>query len=370
MTTLYQSWFSGSHATNSHPSASHLLWAETLKTVAMVAVITIHCAAPALAASPALSPESWWRANLYESLSRWCIPVFFMLSGALLLERKSTTHPVPFLVHRLSRIGLPFLFWSLLYFTWRKYINGEPLSYWGFFRALIDKPLFYHLWFLYALLGLYLFAPLLSSWLKNASRSQIVLAVALWALFGSLAPFSAKGWGIPIALMPTAAVSFFSYAGFFVVGTLLLRLKVRLVHLVLLLPLFGAACAVTAWGCRYRTIVHNHGRLDELFYDYFAPNVAVMALSLFLIFRTVANHLSNKGCAPPIRFISTCVPGIYLLHPLIISAGQRGMLNKAIPPLQYPASMGIPVKVLWVFGISLLSIAILRMIPGLRRIVP
>jgi surface polysaccharide O-acyltransferase-like enzyme len=54
----------------------------------------------------------WHVANIIDGISRCSVPLFFMLSGALLLNKKLETKK--FLLGRLKKVAIPFLFWSLI----------------------------------------------------------------------------------------------------------------------------------------------------------------------------------------------------------------------------------------------------------------
>ena len=67
-------------------------------------------AATALIAAP--DAVSWWSANLWDSFAHWCVPVFVMLSGALLLGRRE---PAPhFWRKRAARLVWPLVGWRSL----------------------------------------------------------------------------------------------------------------------------------------------------------------------------------------------------------------------------------------------------------------
>jgi surface polysaccharide O-acyltransferase-like enzyme len=90
-----------------------------------------------------------------------------------------------FFKKRFSRIGIPFVLWCIfyvLYFYLRGYadltttlinIANIPINY----GAHIG-----HLWFVYMLLGIYLFAPIISPWIQTASRKSMELYLVLWAV--------------------------------------------------------------------------------------------------------------------------------------------------------------------------------------------
>ncbi|WP_175637699.1 acyltransferase family protein, partial [Dickeya dadantii] len=60
-------------------------WLYIARIVSTFAVIVLHVSAYTVALAD-LGTFSWWVGNLYDSLVRWCVPVFIMISGALLLS--------------------------------------------------------------------------------------------------------------------------------------------------------------------------------------------------------------------------------------------------------------------------------------------
>jgi hypothetical protein len=57
---------------------------------------------------------SWIVSNLYYSLTRFCVPIFFIISAYLVFNNKSNKkwH------ERLVRLGLPFVAWSAIYYVY------------------------------------------------------------------------------------------------------------------------------------------------------------------------------------------------------------------------------------------------------------
>lgn len=71
---------------------------DVLRIVATLMVILIHTSGKGFAG---LIPH-WWAVNTYESVSRVCVPIFFMITGALLLPR---SHNIRSVIKRSWRIA-------------------------------------------------------------------------------------------------------------------------------------------------------------------------------------------------------------------------------------------------------------------------
>ncbi len=358
---------------NSNARRPRILWADFLKIGAMYAVVLIHSAAPLLIAYNRQGPRVWWVGNLYDSLARWCIPVFFMLSGAFLIGKAQRVGPGPFLARRLQRIGIPFLIWSAVYFVWNIQMNNHDLSYGSFLVTIIREPAYYHLWYLYVLMGVYLFAPLLSVYLQSASKRNVTYFIILWVIFGSVLPTVEAYFDFPLFMISTAPYSLFRYLGFFLIGYLMRNSSCSRGWLTLYALVFLAGLLVTIAGTWWLTVVKGGGEFSGVFYEYYSPNVLIMSVSLFIIIKSLrlpSGVYVPNPVAGTISFVAGCVPGIYLVHALVIALLQQEFGGFRIDQYTYGAVLGVPLFALIVFGISLVFVGFIRLIPLLRRIVP
>ena len=144
---------------------------DLIRTVAIILVILLHASIQPYPNIGLMSPQGvqiWWASNIYDSIARVCIPLFVMLAGVLLLQPSKADEPLKtFFKKRLSRIGVPFLFWGATYFAWRFFANGEVLTINSIVQGILTGP-YYQFWFLYLLLGLYLVTPILRVIIKHA----------------------------------------------------------------------------------------------------------------------------------------------------------------------------------------------------------
>ncbi|MBZ0158012.1 MAG: acyltransferase family protein [Alphaproteobacteria bacterium] len=352
---------------------NHLIWPDLLKILSIYAVILIHSAAPLLVRYHELGESWWWAGNLYDSLSRWCIPLFVILSGTFLLGKAQGNSLGHFLKRRLQRVLVPLLIWSFIYFLWRIYGNKENLAFSSFLPLLLMEPVYYHLWFLYLIIGLYLLAPVLSIYLKYADHKNVLYFLSLWFLLGSLLPFAESYFEIRTYLSIGTSNSPLKFLGYFILGHFLRDLQLRPAQAILFILLFLFAFFITAYGTYYSTVRQNAGRFDSTFYEYFSVNVFSMSLSLYLVGKSAALpaffvRMENRFGV--FRATAACVPGIYLVHALLIEIAKEGMLGFSFNQLTFPPAIGIPVFALAIFLVSFLIIFIIKQLPLLRNIVP
>lgn len=102
-----------------------------------------------------------WNGFLYVNCFVACaVPMFFMLSGSLNIRK--TDEIVKPLMRRIIKIVVPLFCWSILYILLRKYHFNEDINVIKQIIKIMSEPQWYHLWFIYTLLGLYLLNPIIS----------------------------------------------------------------------------------------------------------------------------------------------------------------------------------------------------------------
>ena len=146
-----------------------LAWADLLRVLTTFAVVLLHTSTTWLALAEEGSAE-WTALMAWDGLTRWCVPVFVLLSGAFLLDpNKPLT--VRFLLRgRLPRILAALLAWgffyNLIYFR-----NAGVAGVRNALLLTLRGQTEYHLWYLYMLLGLYLLTPVLRGLARGCSGS-------------------------------------------------------------------------------------------------------------------------------------------------------------------------------------------------------
>src|ERR1700679_1783645 len=105
-----------------------LSWMDNLRALATFGVIFLHVSYLLLGKfdkTPGTF-KTWWAGNIYDSSVRFCVPVFLMLSGALVLGNHMPL--TIFLKRRFTRLLFPFIFWSIIYMFFN-YDYGSSHTY-------------------------------------------------------------------------------------------------------------------------------------------------------------------------------------------------------------------------------------------------
>lgn len=317
-------------------------------------VIMLHVAA---ANFSSFGPK-WWAANVYDSLARFCVPLFLMISGATLLVKDE---PVSlFLKKRLVRIFPVVIFWSCLYLAWFDY-NGSVGGNW--FVKIITGPVVYHFWYFYILVGIYLAVPVLRKFYLHSTLPEQRLFICTWLIVASLFPLGIElmhSVKVPILeakdIYKTYAAYFFvGYLGYLMLGAYLFEVRHRFAIGVSLVILgVGGTICLTYFISLYL------GRPSEMFYTYLSPLVIAAASGVFILFLS----LKSGPAVPWLREISDCTIGIYCLHAFIVDRIQV-FANFAISQNPW---LGIPFIASLVFILSLACIFIFRRISVFRYV--
>ena len=296
------------------------VWVDDIKLVATLAVIVLHVASPAFFLeynSFSESNTNWWIANLYGSFCRFCVPLFIMITGALLLPQQIGLKL--FLQKRLKRIVLPFLFWVAVYITFN---IGLKIKYGGFvalkniglllYEQLIQGPSI-HLWYVYMIIGLYLFIPIIKPWVQQASNQAILYFLGIWLVIVTVNQLK-----IITVSSPFDVRYFSSYLGYLVLGYYLAhRVTITKTLKKLSVIIFILGFLATLTGTYLASQQKNFFSHD--YYDYLTLNVILASVGMFLLIKGLRPIEGKTSYTTFRNFINKYGFGIYLGHVLIIN---------------------------------------------------
>ena len=88
---------------------------DFLRALAIIAVVFIHFSADVAGQYRKIATPDWLSAAFYNGLTRGCVPLFVMLSGALLLNPDKTVSIKEVFSKRLPKLVIPLVVWSIIY---------------------------------------------------------------------------------------------------------------------------------------------------------------------------------------------------------------------------------------------------------------
>ena len=307
--------------------------------------------------------------DVYQSLGRVGVPLFIMLSGALLLAPKKETESIrDFFKKRWVRVGLPFVFWAAVYFLWEIFVNHQAVTVNFFIDGLLTGP-YFHFWYIYMLLGLYLLTPVLRVVIAHARREVLKLFLAVW--FAGTAILPVVALLTPYHLDPNV-LTVPLYVGIYVLGIYLLEVQVKKSYLVAAIVSGVALTAIFT----YALAATIGGATMFYFQDYSSATMILTSASLFLLL--ISYPLSSPQ--PPktggtslgrklLHLVSENTLAIYFLHLIVIEIFQRGFLGFAVNGNTVNSIVGVPLMVALTLGLCLLIVVPLKRVPFLRKLI-
>lgn len=334
-----------------------IYWADNLRVLATVSVIILHVSADVLYLYGSISKLYWWAGNLYDSLVRFSVPMFLMLTGALMFRKNYELKD--FLKRKFMRIIIPFLFWSLIYLIYNLkteiYKEGQMTLYsilkWVFIQLKTGSS--YHLWYIYMIIGIYLFIPIIGKWIRNSTEKEILYFLFIW-LFVTLLN---QPYVVVLNIKPNIDFTYFSgYIGYLVLGFYLSikQFNSNIINKASIgLIIFGAS--ITVLGTYFFTVAD--GKFSEVFFGYLSPNILIFSIGIFLLFKNY--NYSNTKTASFTRFVSKYSYGIYLVHVLVLTElAKKGINCYTVSPI-----IGIPLTTIICLIISGIIIYTVHKIP-------
>lgn len=316
---------------------------DILRIISAIAVVIIHVvSAPVANSTVEVDVSLVANLKLIHTLMNWSVPAFFMITGYCLLRKKTCTYEYCF-SHVLKYVSVLFtigLFYALL----EEVFISKTLNFLIFIQSVknvISGNLWDHMWFVYAITGIYLVMPVIHTFMQQGI-SNICILTALLFLFNILFP-TIEEWLSVEVILPFGGYLFYVCLGGAVAK---INISNKLLNV---FPFAGLLSIVwIVLGANTQKFGYNH------------LAVCIMTMSLFLIINKI-NIKPNKL----ILCISDCTWGIYLIHPFFI--------NVAIKLLKVDVLTSQPYVRLFVFAvviscISFLSVYILRKIPLVKKL--
>ena len=359
----------------SNQKNQHIVWLDVVRFIAMFTVVCCHCTDPFNfypGTAPNIGEIKLWGA-IYGSVLRPCVPLFVMITGALLLPVRGDAST--FYKKRIPRVFYPFLIWSVLYnlFPWITGLLGlNPQIILDFFpyageevmqqsfsvslEYILMIPfnfsiLAVHMWYIYLLIGLYLYLPVFSAWVEKASERAKLMFLLAWGVT-LLLPYyyqfvSNYLWGTCSWNSFGMLYAFAGFNGYLLLGHYLKNLEWSLKKtLAIGIPMFAAGYAVTFLGFRHITALPEYtDEMLELFFTYCSLNVVMMTIPVFMLAKKV--KVNSERMKKALANLTVCGFGIYMIH--YFFTGPSVVLMRAI---DMPFGLQIPVAAILAFAVS------------------
>lgn len=332
-----------------------------MRAIAAVAVVVLHVASNNWYGY--VGTPDWNSFTVYLGLTRFCVPLFVMISGALFLQKEREIHLKKLFLHNIGRLLIFLAFWSMVYQMYHLISQAggfEPGMLLSAVKNILKGQTQVHLWFLYMMIGLYIICPVVKVFTDHATRRQLEYVLLLYFIFSCLLTILngqnnkyLDVFSINLSKLGVSVVS--GYAGYFVLGHYLSRYpleKTRRYAVYLL----GILSMVFTVGATYFSSVAA-GTYVELYLGYITPNVFFMSAAVFVAVSQMkgGNSIGHRL----LELIADCSFGIYGVHMLFVFFFWKA----GIDTFCFPGIISVPVIAAAVLILSMITVKALKLIP-------
>lgn len=339
-----------------------VVWVDLLRIAAMLSVVMLHVLSKGIGALEAATLE-WEIYNAGRCLVKWGVPVFVMISGIFLLQKKETTGLE--MERRIGHIAGVLVFWLCFYaglHLINQWIHGNEIDKKAL-QSAAEILVFgaTHLWYLYMLLGLYLVLPILR---KLTEKRMLEYFLAIFVVMNIAIPVIQNiEWQFAEELMRFLNMfqikTFTGFPGYLLLGYYLYSYDISkyLKKLIYMVGILAFPLSI------YLTHIHQGN------YFFTDGNFSVVNFStsvfFFLLFKEKISKINwNKRQIQYTNKLSSISLGIYLIHVAVL-----GYVNDAVKVLNIGACGKITLSFVITLGISIVLCVLLRKIPFVKRFV-
>lgn len=335
--------------------AERVIWLDLLRIFAAFCVVTIHI--------DYIFKDNFANAGLVQNNMRSILhviistadPVFFMISGSMMLSNKRNYSLNQIVRKKISKLLIAFAFWSFIY----SFINNIIIRYWhgkiteGILKDFVKDFFtgYNHMWFIYALILLYLSIPFLKKICEEKNTELLFIAISSLTYILSFFNYFFICKPLNMLAEQIGLNTIIGYSLFFVIGHYLLNYEIpsKTRYCIYFITLTVVACM----------------NIFNKEYAYLSFPNGLMAVSVFLIFKYgVSKIRTSERSKKFIAFVSSLTFGSYLLHQVYSIAirfiAKYIICDSVVIVLDVLVSLGV-------FIMSLFSVYIISKIPILKK---
>ncbi len=345
---------------------------DVMRVIAVAAVIMIHTVSTDVATAP-INSSDFVISNIFSALSRLGVPIFVMISGALMLNEDKDIQSRKIIKNALI-FFLILCFWSLFY-AWHyeiflPLVNNEDISLKNFVAELVGGRR--HLWYMFMIVGLYLLTPILRLFVKRSNSSYILYFIALALVFQFSVPLVNFAFNELIGEAINAEDFVTKYAGkfyldflgkyvvYYLIGWYVTNIEIKKRHRIIIYLCGFAGALVTVLGNQIFSTESE--RVHGLFFENIIINVLCYSTAVFVWLYYLFKDKNTKKHEKTFAKLSNITFGTYLVHVVV--------LTTAIDLIEIDFVLA-EILVIWLvtFVLSYLLAYILSKIPFVKRLI-
>lgn len=336
---------------------SRSLSLDCTRIIAVLAVIMIHTAMGFVKFDVNSSTYMW--GNIFDALARVGVPLFVMVSGALMLDEEKTISFKILFSKYILNIALLFISWSIFYLIpeiAKAIIRNKPITFNNIIKQLISGG--FHMWYLIMIIGLYLTIPILKLFVKKENSTKILYIILVSvvfvfspALLACLYKFNSV-FGVLYEQLARFDYGFLGiFPTYFITGWYVTHVGINHKKSIYLLSLISVLVIII--------LVQITGNYNAAYSN---SNILVYLYSLG-VFTFITNICRNKVSPKIVEKLSNLTFGVYIIHAIVLKIVGILLSNMHITPITIIA------KFLLITLISFAGSYIISKIPVIKKLV-
>lgn len=289
------------------------LYIDILNCMAIFAVLVQHTAQIAHQGNP--NEQIIIIGNILQTIFLPAVGIFFMNSGAMLLDYRYRQSTKEFFKKRFLRVVVPFLIWSVFYYWYSYHYYAFPgifhrnvFSLRDFVQSFVDDKINSLFWFFFSIIQLYLATPVFAV-LAKKYKDILAYVVVVGVAYGIVVPYIAALKGVNLSSgninVPLLNSSWITY---YVMGYLIKEdyLSDKIQMTIIALGTLNLGIDILNDIFVNKIVYFNN--LGTMFYTF----------GLYILIKRLTNHARSERVTKFFAVLSSASLGIYVLHPLFI----------------------------------------------------
>ena len=301
---------------------------------------------------------------LIRAIAYCAVPVFFMITGATLIDYRERYDTKTFFKKRLLKVIIPLIIWSIIYFIinfFKGKFSINDLSFkfvFEYFFLVKTNPIF---WFFVVIIGIYLAIPVISLIPQESRRKAFLYIIIITFVFNQFLPDLLYHLNLNYNYDLKFPLTYSGWISFIFIGYYIDKYEIVKKHRVIIyvLGIIGFLTMVVP------TIFISYHKNESCswFDEYYDAPCVLYSASVFLFFKSkINNNQIVTKIMPFFNFVAPTTLGIYVLHIAI-----RDFLRYFYTYSYFGMNLVLTLSIL---TICFIVVKIVQKIPGLRHIFP
>lgn len=337
---------------------------DIARILAALGVVMVHCSAPFLMDYQLFSSE-FISGSLFDGISRFCVPLFLMISGSLFLDERKEITIKGILLKNVKSIVAITIIWAIVYSVIYNgvfpLLEGKSVNVKSMIFEIMNGH--YHMWYLYMIIGIYIITPFLKKFVNKDDKGMVLVFIIISFCFQFIKPVinAMCEAGLNLSIINTwldkFSLDFFGgYISYFLAGWYIVHVGIRQKWQRIIIYLLGIISLMIAILC-----VCYIGNYNDV-YQYIGAPVFIYSVCVFLALNSIKFKFKEKTAQNVVK-LSKLTFGVYLIHVLVIS-----VITALFPYTKY-SFLYIVVSFGAVVIISFLISFVLSKIPLLKNLI-